>query len=81
MIKTHLKRFWIALSIYFCLFFMSIILGKLGCAKLALITFYALFPIFLYGYYHCIKYVFLGHKKIWHNLKNNKKDIFDLDDN
>lgn len=81
MIKKHLKYFWISLGISILLFLMSLLFDALGYPKLAMVTFFVIFPVFLFGYYHCFKYFYLSCKKIWYNLKNNKldKDIFDLD--
>ena len=70
--KTRLKTIHKCLGLVFILFFSSILCGALNLEILSRVLFYAIFPVFFWGYFHGAILVFKSNKKFFSRLKNRQ---------
>ncbi len=75
MSKSRLKKSHKGLAICFILFCATILLSALGLETLGKLTFYAIFPVFFWTYYHTAIFVTKSNVKAYKRLKN-KQTIF-----
>lgn len=75
MSKSRLKKVHKGLAIVFLLFFTTIVLDSFGFDTARKVTFYAIFPIFFWSYYHGAIFVTKSNIKAFNRLKN-KQPIF-----